>query len=128
MIICSDTTVHTSSFTNSLKAYDFFNHSNTTNRDCVVSIVTSLHNGRSGFRIPAGVKMSLLQDVQSDTGHHPTCYSMGTGAFSQGYDGRGLKLTTHLHLNEWSYTPAPPICLHSVQRDNFTFSPQRYLS
>jgi hypothetical protein len=24
--------------------------------------------------------------------------------------------------NKWSYNPAPPICLHGVDRDNFTVS------
>jgi hypothetical protein len=46
--------------------------------------------------------------------------------------GRGVKLTTHLHLvlrskSEWSYTSTPPILLHGVvlslkHRDNFTFT------
>jgi hypothetical protein len=37
-----------------------------------------------------------------------------------------MKLTTHLHLvaevkNVWSYTSAPPICLHGADMKNFNF-------
>jgi hypothetical protein len=42
-----------------------------------------------------------------------------TRAVSLGFSGRGVKLTTHLHLlprsnNEWSYTSTPPKRLHGV--------------
>jgi hypothetical protein len=39
-----------------------------------------------------------------------------------------VKFITRLHLvsmssvNEWSYTSTPPICLHGVERDDFTIS------
>jgi hypothetical protein len=52
------------------------------------------------------------------------------GVFPWRWNGRGVKLTTHLHLvsrskNAWSYTSTPPIRLHGVllswkYRDNFT--------
>ena len=50
---------------------------------------------------------------------------MGIAVLSSGVIHQGVKLTTHLHLlikvtNEWSYTAALPIRLHSVDRGNFT--------
>jgi hypothetical protein len=30
--------------------------------------------------------------------------------------------------NEWRYTYIPPVCLHGVHRDNFTFSTPEYSS
>jgi hypothetical protein len=50
----------------------------------------------------------------------PTLVSNGyQGLFPWGLSGRGVKLTSHLHLvqrskNEWSYTSTPPIRLHGV--------------
>jgi len=43
-----------------------------------------------------------------------------------GVNRRGVKLATHFHLvnglkNEWSYTSTPPVCLHGVERDKFSF-------
>jgi hypothetical protein len=43
-----------------------------------------------------------------------------------------MKLTTHFHLvaevkNVWSYTSAPPICLHGVDMKNFTFYAMKIL-
>jgi hypothetical protein len=44
----------------------------------VVSIVTTLRAGRSGVQILAGAKrFSLLQNVETGLGAHPTSYSMG---------------------------------------------------
>jgi len=59
-------------------------------------------------------KFSPLHRVQTGSKAHPASYSMDTsGSFS----GRGVKLTTHIHLvprshNERSYTSIPPIRLH----------------
>jgi hypothetical protein len=45
--------------------------------------------------------------------------------FPWGKNGRGVKLTTHLHLllrskNEWSYSSTPPIRLHGVMLSQIT--------
>jgi hypothetical protein len=46
-----------------------------------------------------GQDSSLLNVVQTDSGSHPACYPMDTiGSNFRGYSGRGVKLTTHLHL------------------------------
>ena len=37
------------------------------------------------------------QNVQTGTGAHPICYSVGVEVLSQVYSGRCLQLTIHLH-------------------------------
>jgi hypothetical protein len=44
-------------------------------------------------RCPAVKNFSFLHSVQTDSETHPASYPMGTGSI-----GRGVKLTTHLHL------------------------------
>jgi hypothetical protein len=45
----------------------------------ITGIVTRLQAGRSGVRIPAGVRdFSLLQNVQNGSGVHLASYTMGT--------------------------------------------------
>jgi hypothetical protein len=41
---------------------------------------------------------SRVCSVQTDSGTQPASYQMRTGDNPRGYSGRGLKLTTHLHL------------------------------
>jgi hypothetical protein len=60
----------------------------------------------------------------------PVSYLMGTRVFPRGLSGRGVMLTTHLHLMPKSrmsgailLLPLPSICVNSVDRDNFTFLP-----
>ena len=49
-----------------------------------VGIETRLRNWRSGDRIPVGVSdFSVLQNVETCSGAHPTSYSMGTGFLSR---------------------------------------------
>jgi hypothetical protein len=48
------------------------------------------------------------------------------GAFCGGYSGQGAKLTTHIRLSaevqkEWRYTFTPPIHIHGVDKEKFTF-------
>jgi hypothetical protein len=51
----------------------------------------------SSVRFPAGAgNFSLHHRVQNDSGAHPAFYTMGTRGWEQ--SGRGVKLTTHLHL------------------------------
>jgi hypothetical protein len=45
--------------------------------------------------------------------------------FPRGKSGRGAMLTIPSSAevkNVWSYTFAPPICLHDTDRDDFTFT------
>jgi hypothetical protein len=54
----------------------------------------------SGVWVPARAgNFSLHHRVQTGSGAQPASYPMGTrGSFSGGRNGRGVKLTTHLHL------------------------------
>jgi hypothetical protein len=86
----------------------------------------------SRVRLPVGAgNFSLHHRVQNGSVAHPASYTMDVpGALSLGYSGRGVKLTTHLHLvprskNEWSYTSIPQYvfvtrCLVN-HRDKFTY-------
>jgi len=50
-----------------------------------VGMVTMSWAGRSGFRIAAGMRdLSVLQNVQTNSGAHPTTYSFSTGIFPEG--------------------------------------------
>jgi hypothetical protein len=64
------------------------------------------------------VNFSLLHSVRTGSGAHSTSCPVGTGAVSPGGSGRGVKLTTHLHLVPRSRTHdavAPPsVRLHGV--------------
>jgi hypothetical protein len=88
---------------------------------------------RYATRLPATIRgsnpdrsnrFSLLQNVQIGSGVHPASYSKGTGVPSR--EQRGLSFnysppsSTEVK-NEWSYTSIPPICLHGVDREIFTF-------
>ena len=60
------------------------------------------------------------------SGAHPTSYSMGTGSSSSAGKRQGREVnhsspSSSEVNNEWSYTSAPPIRLHGVDRD-FTFT------
>jgi hypothetical protein len=51
------------------------------------------------FLIPAAARyFSLLRNVQTGSGAHPTPSSVGTGVLSRGKSGRGVKFTIHLRL------------------------------
>jgi hypothetical protein len=52
----------------------------------------------------------LLPKVQTDTGAHPACYSMGTGVLPRGYSYRNLKLTTLLYVvSRLRFSGAAPV-------------------
>jgi len=64
-----------------------------------------------------GTLVELLMEgdrVTSTIGAHPASYTMGNrGSFPEGKSGRGVKLTTHLHLvprsrNVWIYASTHP--------------------
>jgi len=80
-------------------------------------------------QFPAGTReYSVLQNVQTGFGVHSASYSMGT----KGFFPRGVKwLQGEVHCspsssakvkNECSYitTPLHTICLHGLERENFT--------
>jgi hypothetical protein len=68
--------------------------------------------------------------VKTSAGAHPASSTMGNGCPFPGVkDGRGVTLTTHLHLVPWSsmsrsYIPSPPWHLHGVA-GHFTFTLHR---
>jgi hypothetical protein len=51
-----------------------------------------------GVRIPAEARFFSFLKRQTGSGAHIASYPMGTGAFPREQSGRGVKLTTHLHL------------------------------
>jgi len=77
-----------------------------------------------GFEFWKGQEISSYpKKSQTGSGAHPASYSMSTRCLAGDKDrawcwtfpprSAGLK-------NEWSYTATPPICLHGVDKDNFT--------
>jgi hypothetical protein len=89
---------------------------------------TRWRSEQSGVRILARERYSsVLQNVPTGSRAQPTSYSMGTAVLSRGQIYRGVTLTTHFHLiaqvqNKWSCTSIPPICLHDIDRGNFTLT------
>ena len=64
-------------------------------RDTSVGIATELRNGRSGDRIPVGVR--FFAPFQTGPGTHPASYTMGTGYFpGVKWTGRGFDHPPHL--------------------------------
>jgi hypothetical protein len=67
-----------------------------------------------------------LQNVHTGNEAYPPSYSMGTRIVLQGVKRPGSDVNHALPPSadvktEWSYTFAPPICLHGVGKENFTF-------
>jgi hypothetical protein len=60
----------------------------------------------------------LFHSVQTDSGADPASYPMDTGVSPLGQSGRGVKLTTHLHLVPRSRKVElylhSPICHHGI--------------
>ena len=68
-------------------------------RGSVVGAVTRLLAGRSGVRIPVGAgDFSVSQNLQTGSASHSALYLMGAEVLSRGKSGRGVKLSTHFHL------------------------------
>jgi len=83
--------------------------------------MTWLRFGRSRIRIPTGAwYFSVLQNIHTASGAHPTSYSVITGTLSLW--GGGLKLPEIDHSfpssaefkNEWSSSYTPPACVQDV--------------
>ena len=72
---------------------------------------------------------SVIQNIQTGSGAHTASYSLDTGV-SPSPPGVKRPGREAIHSpppnakvkNKWSYTSAPPICLHSMNSDNFTLS------
>jgi len=76
-----------------------------------------LRAGRSGDRIPVGVRSSA--PVQTGPGAHPAFCTMGTESLCQGQSGWGEALTTHPQLapmlkKEYIYTSTPTLGLRGL--------------
>jgi hypothetical protein len=87
--------------------------------DCICTEHTSLKSATTSKQIyvsPSATEGEKWMPIDSFV----TLLSNGyQGLFPWGQSGRGVKLTTHLHLvprskNEWSYTSTPPIRLNGV--------------
>jgi hypothetical protein len=94
-----------------------------------VSIVTKPRIGRAGVWFPAGaVDFYLLKNVQTGYGAQPASSSMSTGLFfflgvkRPGHEFDHIPPSAAEVKNEWSYTSAPPVYLHGVDRDNLTLT------
>ena len=76
-------------------------------------------------QIPAGTKeFSRLQNVQTDSGAHLASCLLDTGVLpwrikQPGHDVDHSHPSSAEVKNEWSYTSAPHICVHGVDRDTF---------
>lgn len=72
--------------------------------------------------------LTLIYYVQTDTGHHRATYTSSTGGLSLESSGRGVKLTTHIHLAPRLRISAalpllPPTFPRGVASDNLTTLP-----
>lgn len=80
----------------------------------VISIVTRVRAGRSGVRIPAGVRdKTLLQDVRNFSAtHKASSVSTGGGDKVTG----GVSVTTCLHVMSWLRVSGaiPPLPLYAL--------------
>jgi hypothetical protein len=82
-----------------------------------IGIVTRLRAGRSDVRLPVKKRdFSHRQQFQTEVGAHSASYSVGIGVLSRDKSGRGVKLTSCVHLvqNQWLYSSTSPVCLHGV--------------
>ena len=76
------------------------------------SVGTILRLGRFGFRIPAGSRdFSVFQNVLTTSGGSLASCSIGIGLLFRESNGRGVKLTTHLHLAPSGMTGAVSLLL-----------------
>jgi len=97
------------------------------------TIVSNLGSANSVSGIAAGStiggantgrykKTSYFQKCLDGNGVHPAVYSLGTGFLFRGYvrEVEHSLLCSAIVGNEWLYGPASQMCLHDVQRDNYT--------
>ena len=74
-----------------------------------------------------------LDSVQTGSGAHPASYSVRTWVLSGGREVKqSEREVSHSPpsrakvKNEWTHTSTPPICLHGVEKENFTFTVTSY--
>jgi hypothetical protein len=70
-----------------------------------------------GVQIPTGARDFSLQNVQTGCGTH-LAYFMDTRVKQLEHDVDCSSPASTKVKNGWSYTSAPPVCLHSMGRDN----------
>jgi hypothetical protein len=93
----------------------------------VDGIVIRLRPVESAAGTPLGARdLSVLQNVRTGSGAHLASCSMRSRVLYRGWNGRVMKLTTHCHLTSrlrlsGAIPLFPSLCLHSVNRENFTF-------
>jgi hypothetical protein len=76
----------------------------------------SLRNGRSGIRIPTGERIfysSIAFSPALRSARPPTQWA------SECFTGANWPSVAEVK-NEWIYSSAPPVCLHDMDRENFT--------
>ena len=78
-----------------------------------------------GFDSRQGQETFLFpRDVQTGFGIHAAVYIGVLGPVEGGWPERDVShsFTSNAEFkNEWSYTSTPPVCLHGLDRDNFSF-------
>jgi hypothetical protein len=87
----------------------------------IVGTTTGYRLDYPGFEYRQGKISSCLRNVQNSSAAHQGSYSMGTSVLFQGYSGRSVKLTTHLHLVSRSRMSTaipllPPILLLRIKQ------------
>jgi hypothetical protein len=88
----------------------------------LVIMETRLWAGQSKVWIPAGERdFSVLQNVQTGSGAHPTSCSLDTRVLSQGKelgcDVYYISPSSAKVNNDWCHTSTPPVCLHGADWD-----------
>ena len=74
--------------------------------------------GRSGVRIAAGaVGLSRLEIIQTCTGVHRACCSVGAAVKRPGHEAGRSSMSSAEVKDDWSYTSTPPIRLHDVDSE-----------
>jgi hypothetical protein len=104
---------------------------NLRSQSSVVGITTRLWIGRSGFWIREQ-DSSVLQNVQTVSGTHPTSYSVVTGVLPRDKEvgAWGWPLTSIYAevKNEWSRNSAPSILFHGVRTEKVTFIKRNFVT
>jgi hypothetical protein len=86
-----------------------------------------LQAGPYGVQILAQAReLSLLQNIQTGSGTNSASYFKGTRSFFPGAKWPGNEAdqsppSSAKIKNVWSYTTTPPMCVHGIFRDNFSF-------
>jgi hypothetical protein len=84
-----------------------------------------LTHGILNFIIKQLTDFSLFQNIQTGSGAHPAAYSGGNRVLTM------VKVAGNLinHsppfsakvMHAWTYTSTPRVCVHGIDRENFTF-------